>query len=411
MELKTNYQYTYFIYPFVVKQSKYKRYLQKLIRDKNCNLKTFEMEKDIRLYKYFSPKIREFMFSSFSLSKEKIKKLKDLPEETQAGIISEFPCSIFNYDFDKDIQGKSQDENSIFFNIQKIEIICFNTGICFLAIKTNIEDLNNFSEILNFNYKFRDINQDGNKLNAYENIKIQMSNFSSIEKFTDFIKNITGSSIEAIKLNIDTERFLTYSYVCIDGMYWNQARGFEDLQSSYIKYINVLSADDNHNLNKGDSTSISKWKYTRLGISKTATMLFASSIEMNNYTILPDEYENQYFYTYIISLYKSIYLKKLNKEFETTSNVKRTRRKFIYFTKRLWIQDITEDEIGNSLVQKFNEAFELEEIYKKTKKKYEVIYKELNIEKNARATRIITITLIISLGLNILNFILLMGRK
>lgn len=349
MELKTNYQYTYFIYPFVVKQSKYKRYLQKLIRDKNCNLKTFEMEKDIRLYKYFSPKIREFMFSSFSLSKEKLKKLKELPEETQAGIISEFPCSIFNYDFDKDIQGKAQDENSIFFSIQKLEIICFNTGICFLAIKTNIEDLSNFSEILNFNYKFRDINQSGNKLDSYENIKIQMSNFSSVERFTDFIKNITGSSIEAIKLNIDTERFLTYSYVCVDGMYWNQTKGFEDLQSSYIKYINVLSADDNRNLNKDDSTSISKWKYARLGISKNATMLFTSSSEMNNYTILPDEYENQYFYTYIINLYKNIYLKKLNKEFETTSNVRRTRKKFIYFTKRLWIQDITEDEIGNSL--------------------------------------------------------------
>ena len=39
----------------------------------------------------------------------------------------------------KDIQGKTAERNGIFFKIPKVEIICFNTGICFLCIKTNIE--------------------------------------------------------------------------------------------------------------------------------------------------------------------------------------------------------------------------------------------------------------------------------
>ena len=39
MELKTNYQYTYFIYPFVIKDDKYKEYILKMLKDKNCNLK------------------------------------------------------------------------------------------------------------------------------------------------------------------------------------------------------------------------------------------------------------------------------------------------------------------------------------------------------------------------------------
>ena len=62
MELKTNYQYTYFIHPFVIKDGKYQRYLLKMLRDKNCNLKVFQKEKDFRMYKYFLPKTRDFLF-------------------------------------------------------------------------------------------------------------------------------------------------------------------------------------------------------------------------------------------------------------------------------------------------------------------------------------------------------------
>ena len=37
MDLKTKYQYTYFIYPYVIKENRYIRYLMKLLRDKNCS--------------------------------------------------------------------------------------------------------------------------------------------------------------------------------------------------------------------------------------------------------------------------------------------------------------------------------------------------------------------------------------
>ena len=32
MELKTKYEYTYFIYPYVIKESKYLKYLMKLLK-------------------------------------------------------------------------------------------------------------------------------------------------------------------------------------------------------------------------------------------------------------------------------------------------------------------------------------------------------------------------------------------
>ena len=39
MELKTKYQYTYFIYPYIVNEKNYEKYLYKLLMDKNYTMK------------------------------------------------------------------------------------------------------------------------------------------------------------------------------------------------------------------------------------------------------------------------------------------------------------------------------------------------------------------------------------
>lgn len=82
MELKTNYQYTYFIHPFIIKDGKYQKYMLKMLKDKNFKLKVFQKEKDLKMYQYFLPKTREFLFSSFSFSNAKLRKLEELPIET-----------------------------------------------------------------------------------------------------------------------------------------------------------------------------------------------------------------------------------------------------------------------------------------------------------------------------------------
>ena len=38
MELMTKYQYTYFIYPYVIEEKKYRRYLQNLLSNKKCKI-------------------------------------------------------------------------------------------------------------------------------------------------------------------------------------------------------------------------------------------------------------------------------------------------------------------------------------------------------------------------------------
>ena len=410
MELKTNYQYTYFIHPFIIKEGKYQKYILKMLKDKNCKLKIFQKEKDLRTYKYFLPKTRDFLFSSFSFGNSKLKKLEELPLDTRAAILSKYKCNIFEYTLPKDIQGKVDEAEGIFFTIRKIDVICFSTGICFLVIKTTIEDYKRFENILNFNYKFRDINQDISNLNSYDNIRLQTGSFDDVETFKEFIRNNTGSNLEAIKLDIDTERFLTYSYVCVDQEAWNMNSEFDKIKNQFIKYASILPADSSRDFSEERITEVSRWKYAKLALSKIGCMLFSSSADMNNYTILPDEYENQYFYTYILNLYKKIYLKKLQMKFKDSKSIKKARKEFIEFTKNMWIQEITEDEIGTVLNHKMQEVFELENLYMETKNKYDVLYKDLNIEKNKKSTVIIAIILITSLIFNVLNFIYLIKK-
>lgn len=410
MELKTNYQYTYFIHPFILKDGKYQKYILKMLKNKNCKLRIFQKEKDLKMYQYFLPKTREFLFSSFSFEPTKLKKLEELPIETRAAILSKYQCNIFEYTIKKDIQGKVDDKKGIFFTIPKVEIICFQTGICFLVMKTNIEDDQNFTNILNFNYKFRNINQEVTKLDAYDNIRLQTGDFSDIETFREFIRNITGSDIEHMKLDIDTERFLTYSYVCIDQEAWNSTNEFETIKHNFIKYANLLPADNSRDLEVEEIVTFSKWKYAKLGFNKLGITLFSSSSDMSNYTILPDEYENQYLYTYLLNLYKKIYLKKLQVEFNNPKQVTKARKKFVDFTKKLWIREITEDEAGTMLNHKMQEVLELEKLYREVKNKYDVLYKNLEIEKNRNVTVAIAIILVISLIFNILNFMVLIKR-
>ena len=410
MELKMNYQYTYFVHPFVVKESKFQKYIQSLLRNKNFKLRVFQKSKDIELYNYFSPKTREMLFSGFAHSKSKLEKLEELPDDTKSAILSKYPCTIFEYKLEEDIQGKTAEDKGIFFKIQKIEVMCFNSGICFFTMKTNVEDSKDFADILNFNYKFRDIKQE-NVLNNYDKIYLQTSTFSDVSKLTEFIKSITGSDIETMKLDIDTQRFLTYSYVCIDREAWNSNKNFEDIEYNFVKYANFLAADNSVDLKQNKAVEFSQWKYAKFGFTKQGVVLFTSSSDINNFTDLPDKFENEYFYTYILNLYKKIYLKKLETEFKKSSNLKVTRKKFIEFTKNLWVLDITEDEIGSNINYRLSKVFELDKLYYEIKTKYDILYKEMNIEKNSKGIIFVTIILVISLIFNVLNYVEMIKLK
>ena len=406
MELKTRYQYTYFIHTFLINQNRYNKYTSKFMRDSRFNLRIFRKENDLELYSYFLPRMRNLLFKTFEFNKEKINKIEALPFETQCAIISEYPSLTFEYDLKKDLQGKTIDENSIFFKIQKVGIICFNTGICFLYFKTNIEESDRFSDVLNFNYKFRDINQECSNLKNYDNIRLQANYFEDIQQIKDFITDITGPNFDAMKINLDVERFYTYSYECIDQSAWNQNTSFESINNDFLRYIQILPNDKGMHVDENNSVKIvSKDKFSKIGLSKLGVNLLSSDVDINNYTILPQEYENQYFYTYILALYLKVYLKKIDYDFKTGKNVEKARKDFIEFTKKIWIQEITSEDFGSLLYHDMREVLELEESYNKIKNKYDLLYRELKIEKTERMSVIIACILVVTLVFNILNWL------
>ena len=276
MELKTRYQYTYFIHTFLINQNRYNKYITKLMKDNRFNLRIFRKESDLELYSYFLPRMRNLLFKTFEFNKEKLNKIEALPFETQCAILSEYPSLTFEYDLKKDLQGKTVDENSIFFKIQKVGIVCFNTGICFLYFKTTIEESDRFSDVLNFNYKFRDINQECSNLKNYDNIRLQANYFEDIQQIKDFITDITGPNFDAMKINLDVERFYTYSYECIDQSAWNQNTSFESINNDFLRYIEILPNDKGMHVDENDSVKIiSKDRFSKIGLSKLVVNLFS----------------------------------------------------------------------------------------------------------------------------------------
>ena len=404
MELMTKYQYTYFIYPYVIDEKNYKKYLQGLLRNKKCKIRFFDKQKDIHLYTYFLPSIREYMFWSFGLDKKSIRDFEKMDSTLKSTLLSEHDCNIFNYELTENLQGKVDEENGIFFEISEIKIICFKSGVCFLMFKTNLEDNCNCSDILNFNYKFREINSISYNLKEYENIKIQSSSFKNVKDISMLIKELTGKDNISKKANIGNDKFFVYSYTCLDQKDWNENTENDSLNNLFEKYRSVQPAnsqmvDDEfatRNSNIDEIKNIYKNQYIRYGFTMSSTVLFTSNINTTNFTVVPQKFESEYLYMYILILYKKMTLNKLNYQFK--NKFKEAEKGFLDFTKRLWIQDITNEEFGNRLEKVWNEKLDIENTFVKLKSEYDVTYKKHNVEelnKNNIVTLVIVAVILV----------------
>lgn len=416
MELMTKYQYTYFIHPYIIDENKYDKYILKLLKDKRCSYKVFEKEKDLDIYNFFLPNIRSYLFPTFELRGDDLKNFRHLRIEEKKRKILKDSVAYFTYDFAEDIQGKVGEEDGIFFKIEGIEIICFNTGICFFTMKTHLENTNKFTDLLDFNYRFKDINSEFASLKDFENIKIQTDTFNDIKDISEFIHQITGISTKNkpshLKENIVNSQFYTYSYVCVETSNWSEKASFSNIENDFLRFANVLPSNYNSDFNKANLEHnlhiIEKFKYIRTTLSNTSSNVICSGIDTYNYTKLPYEYENQYFYLYILSLYKKMFLMKLNTDFRQYDVIVKMRNNFAAFTRKLWDKEVTLDDTGSLYYKTLNKTLELDELYEEIQNKYEVIYKELNIEKNNTYYSIMVILLIFSLMFNTINIIFLM---
>ena len=394
LELKTRYQYTYFIYPYVIEEKNYSKYLLKLLKDKKCTMKKFDIAKDLSIYQNFLPNIRKFMFWSFNYTKQQMRELESLDNELKANILSKYPCTMFDYNIKQNVQGKVQNEDGIYFDITKVELICFNTGICFLLFKTIIDGENNkFSDVVNFNYKFRDITSKADELKEFENIKIQTSIFKDSKDIIKFIKDITGNTSLAEDLNIDQERFITYSYACISQEDWNDNVEIKTIEKLFFKFFKVLPAHKELNdiitedyFNKPPNS-----KYIKYGFSNVGTALLTSDIAVDNYTKLPFRFENEQLYLYILCLYKKFYLAKVNYELDR----KDCQQEFFSFTKNFLIEEVSNDETESCLEKNWSEKLDINRMFNKIKNKYDMLYKSTNVEKTKIKQNIIILILIV----------------
>lgn len=407
MELKTKYHYTYFIYPYIIKEKEYNKYIQRIILDKNFKMKTFDKEKDVDLYSYFLPKIRSYLFWSMDYDRVNLKKFEDFDNNMQATILSKYPCTIFEYKLNKDIQGKAGKRDGIFFDITDINLICFNSGICFMLIKTTLGEGTTLADICNFNYKFRDIKSENYSFRGYENIKIQTDKFNNIEEITKLIKKITGNSTQASKLNLDTNRFITYSYACVDQESWNEKTNRELLENDFFKFANVENSDYIANYSEGELKQkisiIEKSKNEIYGCSNIGNVLLTSDNNSENCTKIPYKFERQYLYQYIFELYKKIYLKKINYELKSNRKVKNAKQEFVDFTQSIWIEETTNDNMGDLLDTEWSKELKLKQLYNQVKNKYDLIYKNSNIEKTAQTNRMIVVILLVLLIMNLIS--------
>ena len=121
---------------------------------------------------------------------------------------------------------------------------------------------------------------------------------------------------------------------------------------------------------------------------------------------MPEAFENQYFYTYIAALYLKVYLNKLNYEFKYGKDLEQTRKKFVDFSKKLWIQEITSEDIGSLYYKYIKEVLEIDKLYNELKNKYNILYSELKIERNGKMSGFIVLVLVSTLIINIINFII-----
>ena len=97
----------------------------------------------------------------------------------------------------------------------------------------------------------------------------------------------------------------------------------------------------------------------------------------------------------------------MNLEFKDYKKIPKLREKFINFTKVFWEKEVTLVDNGNLYYRALKRVLEVDDVYDEVRKKYEVIYKDLNIEKNNIYFSIILILLFFSFIFNTVNILFL----
>jgi len=384
INLKIAYHYTNFIYPFLISQNRYKDFIGKFIGDgANWKLSTGDDQVDLSTHAYFLPYVKRFLFPTVYWSQSYIEQYEKLSFKKKLDIISRLSCINLEYNIERDnTTNYTFSKTGINFEIQRIGLICFESGICFLVIKTQLdkEDGINSYDILDFNHKFRTINPRYLKKKKTEGIFLKNQEFKGVENLSGFIDDLLRGYEDEEKENIYFDRLFTYSYMCLDEKEWNEEKELDEIVNEFYKLQYVLPGEYGSTFDpdfKGvKDNTYTRWKYSIYGFSRESGVVFASERERFNSTKLPNYFERMYFYVFILAFYQRISLILFSQELMTRGKkkVEELKNRFTKFTHFSWFSQITNSEQGMDLWKKWQKAFDLPELFDEVQKEYGEFY-------------------------------------
>ena len=421
MSLSVKYQYTHFIYPFVVEDKNYNSFLASIFsQNKDWTLHIHKYENDEESYDFFLPYMKRFLFPTLFWTSQYEKQFKTMPLAKKVFNASKLSCLTFEYQLSKIKTGSitpSKQYGTINFDISSIKLIVFKGGICFLDIKTEIEETEeyiDFNKLLDFNNSFRKLTPRG--IGHISNLtRMKARSIDKIENIALFINSII-SGFETDDLEkIYYDKMFTYSYACVDD--WKSEGDFEKIKNDFLKFQYVMnsksSAIFNKDCKKIDENMYSRWQYSMFGFSKESGVVLVSDKEKYNITRMPYNFEKKYMYMLLLAFYQRLMLINFSQDVakKDKSMARKLTNRFTKFTQFSWFSQITNSEHGMDIWENWLKAFKLKELFEEVHKEYLEYYDFVRATGQERFNLVLMITYTInicfsgiSLLANLFNF-------
>ncbi len=118
----------------------------------------------------------------------------------------------------------------------------------------------------------------------------------------------------------------------------------------------------------------------------------------NAYELKDSKEEHKY--SYILQLYKLIYLNKINKELQNPNLFDKARNDFVEFTQKVYtIQETDKDKYNDELKEKLN----LEKLYIGTENQFDLLYKNNKLNENMMTKRFLIILFVVFIIIGVIN--------
>ncbi len=418
MSLNVKYQYTHFIYPFVVEEKEYNGFLGSILgHPKDWTLYVHNYDTDKESYDFFLPYMKRFLFPTLFWTSQYQKQFKLMSLKKKVNNISKLSCVTFEYQLSNIKNGTistNRHYNTINFDISSIKLIVFKGGICFLDIKTEIEETDefiDFNTLLDFNCSFRKLTPRG-ILNLSDISKMKARNIDKIENIAMFINSIiSGFETKDIE-KMYYDKMFTYSYACIDD--WKNEKDFEKIKNDFLKFQYVLGSKNSAIFNKNckslDDNMYSRWQYSMFGFTKESGVVLVSDKENYNITKMPYNFEKKYMYMFLLAAYQRIMLINFSQDLakKDKSMARKLNNRFNKFTHFSWFSQITNSENGMEIWQNWIKAFRLKELFEEVHKEYLEYYDFVRASGQDRFNLVLMLTYVVNIlfsGISLLSSI------